>query len=38
MPYLAELPMLKILACVQFPGGMAVRTHWNLRQFTQIQI
>jgi hypothetical protein len=37
MPCLTELGTLKILTCAQFPGGMAVRTHWDLRQFTQIQ-
>src|ERR1019366_6110287 len=36
MPGLVELRMLKILACAQFPGGTAVRTHRDLRQFTQI--
>ena len=36
MTCLTELRTLKILACGQFPGGTAVRTHRDLRQFTQI--
>jgi hypothetical protein len=38
MPCLAELRTLKILARAQFPGGTAVRTHRDLRQFTQIHL